>query len=186
MKVLIGYASVHGATGEVAEFMSEILGQQGYKVAVLSVDKVSSLQGFDAAVLGTAIHGGMWLPNMVRFVNKQRTALKPLPLYMFATCVRVVEKGGYEHAMEHYMRKTLTPSLNFRSYEVFAGRIQPEDMDSDHHWTLSRRYDGKLNTSHLSADYRNWEVITRWTLRIADDLHVLTGIKSTYDIPQQS
>jgi menaquinone-dependent protoporphyrinogen oxidase len=186
MKVLIGYASVHGATGEVAEFMSEILVQQGYKATVSSVDKISSLEGFDAAVLGTAIHGGMWLANMVRFINKQRLALKPLPLYMFATCVRVVEKGGYEHAMEHYMRKTLTPSLNFRDFEVFAGRIQPEDMHSDHQWTLSRRYDGKLNTSHLSADYRNWEVITRWALRIADDLHILNGTKSSYDISQPS
>jgi menaquinone-dependent protoporphyrinogen oxidase len=182
MKVLVGYASVHGSTREIAEFMAELLLQQNMKVVVAPVSKIASLEGFHAVVLGTPIHGGMWLPEMVGFINKQRIALKPLPLYMFATCVRVVEKGGYEHAMEHYMRKTLTPSLNFRDYEVFAGRIQPEDMDSDQHWTLSRRYDGKINTSHLSADYRNWEVITRWTLRITDDLHVLNGTKSTYDI----
>jgi menaquinone-dependent protoporphyrinogen oxidase len=170
MKVLLAYASVHGATEEVARFMGELLRQHGKEVRIASVEQVETVEGFDAAILGTAIHGGMWLSKMAHFINEHRKNLKPLPLYAWATCIRVLEEGGYEHAMEHYMRKSLPTTLTFRDYNIFAGRIRREDVDLSDRWTLSVRYDGRINTSYLSGDYRDWQKITAWTLKVADDL----------------
>ena len=67
MKVLVGYATVHGSTVEVAQRIGDVLTQQGLDVTVADVKTLTHVDGYDAFVLGTAIHAGTWLPELKGF-----------------------------------------------------------------------------------------------------------------------
>ena len=71
MKVLVGYATVHGSTAEVAERIGHVLTQRGHDVTVANVKTLTHLDGFQAFVLGTAIEAGTWLPEFKAFFEKR-------------------------------------------------------------------------------------------------------------------
>ena len=64
MSVLVAAASRYGATAEIAGAIGEGLERAGLDVTVASVDDVSSLDGYEAVVLGqrglcrTVVEGG--------------------------------------------------------------------------------------------------------------------------------
>lgn len=45
--------------------------------------KIESLAGYDAVVLGSAIHDQAWLPEATRFVRENASALAGLPVWVF-------------------------------------------------------------------------------------------------------
>lgn len=51
-KVLIAYASRTGSTQEVAQAIAEELIKRGYPVDVCKADKVNSLEGYTAVLVG--------------------------------------------------------------------------------------------------------------------------------------
>ena len=57
MEILVGYASAHGSTAEIATFIGKELEQREFKVTVANVADIKSLEGYNAYVLGSAIHG---------------------------------------------------------------------------------------------------------------------------------
>ena len=57
-KVLVVYATRAGLTGEVAQVISERLCAMGLAAEVRPVEAVSSLSGFQAVVLGSAVRYG--------------------------------------------------------------------------------------------------------------------------------
>jgi len=56
LRVLVSAASRHGATTEIAREIAAALSEAGLEPVVLAPDAVASLEGFDAAVLGSAIY----------------------------------------------------------------------------------------------------------------------------------
>jgi CubicO group peptidase (beta-lactamase class C family) len=90
-KVLIAYASRAGSTGEVAQAISERLCAQGFDAEVRPVDSVKSLDGFQAVVLGSAIRYSAWLPEMLKFVESQRSALATVPVVIFTAHIQALD-----------------------------------------------------------------------------------------------
>ena len=170
MKILVAYASAHGTTGEVAEFISNTLAVYGADVTHKAVETVESVKDYDAFVLGTAIHEGIWLRSMMLFIDKFEAELAQKPVYFFITCIRIAEADGYEHAMKSYMHAPTLEKLKARNVNVFGGAIQLKEIDWNERWTLGLRYDGTNLQSRLNADYRDWYVIGAWTTSIAKDL----------------
>lgn len=82
-KALVVYATRAGSTGEVAQVISERLCAMGFDAEVQPVESVSSLSGFQAVVLGSAVRYGAWLPEMTKFIESQRGALAQLPVAIF-------------------------------------------------------------------------------------------------------
>ena len=82
-KALVVYATRAGSTGEVAQVISERLCAMGFDAEVQPVESVSSLSGFQAVVLGSAVRYGAWLPEMTKFIESQRSALAQLPAAVF-------------------------------------------------------------------------------------------------------
>src|SRR5512145_1699808 len=102
-KVLIAYATVHGSTAEVAQFIGQVLAEYRFDVTVTPVENILSVAEYDAVILGSPIHTGMWLMPMTRFLNRFESELGRKPFYFFMTCIRVLEPDGYQHAREHYV-----------------------------------------------------------------------------------
>src|SRR5215217_7240598 len=70
MKVLVSAASRHGATSEIADELGKMLhealherggGGDDVAVDVLPAERVSSVEEYDAVVLGSAVYAGHWL-----------------------------------------------------------------------------------------------------------------------------
>lgn len=169
-KVLVAYASAHGSTAEIANAIGGVLKERGLESTVMDVRNVNTISGYDAFVLGSAVHTGSWLPEMKTFVKQFIDTLTKNPIYFWMSCIRVLEQHGEEHALTHYMVPDLTARLNPRLVTALAGRLDLESTDWNERWTLAARYDGVTWPSNFDGDFRDWEVIRAWAGRIADDL----------------
>lgn len=170
MRVLIVYGSVHGSTAEVARFIADALAARGIEAVVTAAAQAPPLDGYDAVILGSAVHNGLWLPEMEAFVRKSRTMLSGKPLYLWLSCVRAIEPGGYAYVTNNYLPNLLSRTLSFRRIGIFAGKVDKATINPEEAWTLTFRYDGAGDPFRLAGDHRDWASIRAWAERIADDL----------------
>jgi menaquinone-dependent protoporphyrinogen oxidase len=173
MNVLVAYASAHGSTAEMAAFIADRLRERYFEVTVASVEEVQTLDGFDAFVLGSAIHGGMWLTPMGQFIDRFNAEFAGRPTFLFMSCIRVLEPDGPQHVVQHYVNYDALRSLNLREVKPFAGKLEMSAIDWDERWTLAARYDGSAAPGSFNRDFRDWNAIRAWADKVADSL--LTG-----------
>ena len=69
MKVLVAYASRHGATKGIAERIARTLEPRGNDVTLPPADQVSAVAGYDAFIIGSAAYTGHWLKEARGFVR---------------------------------------------------------------------------------------------------------------------
>lgn len=168
MDILVAYASSHGSTAEVAEFIGRKLQEHNHKVTVADVNSVRIIGRYDLVILGTAIHTGTWLPEMADFVTRFQDNLADKPVYLWVSCIRVLEPHGFEHVLEYYMADDLMEKLNLQDVTVFAGKLDLQNVDWNERWTLSARYDGSTWPGSFDGDFRDWDKIRVWCDKIAE------------------
>jgi menaquinone-dependent protoporphyrinogen oxidase len=170
MRVLTVYGSVHGSTAEVGHFIAEALQARGIDSDVTEAASASAVEGYDAHVLGSAIHSGLWLPAMASFVRRSSSLLSGRPLYLWLSCMRAIEPGGYAYVTDNYLPNLLPRTLSFRKIGIFAGKVDLTTISQDDAWTLTFRYDGAGDPFKLVGDHRDWDSIRAWAEQVADDL----------------
>ena len=84
MLVLVGYASAHGSTRQIAERVGSRIGRSGATVRVAPVGELHGLEPYDAVVLGSAIHNGAWLPEATEVVRANAEVLAAKPVWLFS------------------------------------------------------------------------------------------------------
>jgi menaquinone-dependent protoporphyrinogen oxidase len=169
MKILVAYASVHGSTGEVAEFIGRVLRDYNTEVTVSDVSDVQSVDGYDVFVLGSAVHGGLWLHEMSAFTDRFAQQLAQKPSYFWITCIRALEAAGSEHALKYYVDHKALQSFDVRDVVVFSGKLQTDAITRQEQWYLAANYDGKLMPGNIKHDFRDWQAIAAWANGIAKD-----------------
>lgn len=75
MRVLVAAATRHDATFEIAEAIASGLTIRGLDAEAHRIDAPIKLGGFDAAVIGSAVYMGRWLPPARRFIETNGSAL---------------------------------------------------------------------------------------------------------------
>ena len=172
MKILSAYASVHGSTGEIAQFIGQILKEHNHDVVVKEVTQITSVSEYDACILGSPIHGGMWLTEMSRFIARFERELASRPVFFYITCIRVLEPDGYAHVQENYLYKAVLEDAGVQLDQVgiFAGKLDLESIDWRERWTLSLRYDGKEDLDSHNKDFRDWQAIRGWVNAVLNAL----------------
>ncbi len=173
MKVLVGYATVHGSTSEVAQRIGDVLKQHGHEVTVADVKTLTHVDGYDAFVMGTPIHAGTWLPELKGFVKAFEPQMIGKPFYLWVTCIRVLEEYGMSHVMDFYMEPELLRQLDVRSKTAFAGKLDLQSVDWNERWSLAARYDGHAWPTNFDGDFRDWDKIADWATATAKDLESL-------------
>ncbi len=168
MKILVGYASAHGSTGEIAQEMAKVLEEYQYTATVADVTQVTSVDGYDGFVLGSPIHAGMWLTEMSQFLSRFGDQLAVKPIYFFITCIRVLEPQGMEHVIKDYVNHAVLNKLHVRETTAFAGKLTLGDIDWDERWTLAARFDGATPAATYNNDFREWDKIRVWSRHVAD------------------
>jgi menaquinone-dependent protoporphyrinogen oxidase len=170
MRTLTVYASAHGSTAEVGRFIADILKARGIDSDAAAAGSASPDEAYDAYILGSAVHHGLWLPEMAAFARQLRGMVSDKPVYLWLSCVRVLEPDGYACVTNNYLPNFLPRPLSFRRIGVFAGAVDRTRIGPNDAWTLTFRYDGKSDPFALGGDHRDWNAIRAWAEQVADDL----------------
>ncbi len=158
-KVLVAFASRAGSTAEVAQSIAKTLTTQGAVVDLLPIKSVTSLKPYRAVVLGSAIRMSAWLPEAVKFVERNKDLLSQLHTAFFG--VHLMNLGNDEasrKAREAYLdsvRKLVPPDK-----EAFFPGVGD--------WKKVSFLDGLISKAVKApeGDFRDWTVIQAW----AEDL----------------
>jgi menaquinone-dependent protoporphyrinogen oxidase len=174
MVVLVAYATGHGSTRGIAARIADRLRQQGTDAEVRAVADVPDVSGYEAVILGSAIHGGEWLPEARQFADRNAAALRERPVWLFSVSTLGDEESMFpprvanrlralrkETAEMNQMRQLLHP----REHRNFAGAITRSQ------WPATGRA-FFLATGGRYGDHRNWPAIDAWADLIAPQLDV--------------
>ncbi|MCB9451287.1 MAG: hypothetical protein H6672_07590 [Anaerolineaceae bacterium] len=171
MNVLLAYATTHGSSAEIAQFMSKVLQEKGHTAKVVNVEHINTIENYGAFILGSPIYAGNWMPEFSTFLKAFGSRMAAHPVYLWVSCIRVLEENGQEHVLEFYLQHDLLREVKVREAATFAGKLNLEETDWNERWTLAARYDGGTWPSSFNGDFRNWEEIRQWTERVAEELH---------------
>jgi menaquinone-dependent protoporphyrinogen oxidase len=174
MRILVAYASARGSTRGVARLIGERLEAEGFDADVQSVEHVRSTDGYDAFVLGSAIHHNRWLPAAVSFVLRHEGVLSRHPTWLFSVSSLGETSSVFGPRVSRQMRTmrrdapeldALRGSTHARAHRHFAGVIARE------HWNLAGHLFLKALGGHY-GDHRDFGDIDAWALGIADVLRL--------------
>jgi len=164
-KVLVAYASKHGATAETAEKIGQALREAGLDTEVLPADRTSDLGPYTAVVLGSAMYVGRWQKEASSFLEKNEKALAERPVWIFSSGP-TGDGDPVELSSGWIFPKGLQP---------IADRIKPRDI-TIFHGSLDLKKLGFLEKQMIKGvkaavgDFRDWEAITSWANGIAEAL----------------
>ena len=83
-RVLVAYATKLGSTSEIAETIAHVLRDSGHRALALPARDVTTLAGWDAVILGSAVYAAYWQRDARRFTERFRDDLKARPLWLFS------------------------------------------------------------------------------------------------------
>ncbi|OAE01093.1 flavodoxin domain-containing protein [Arthrobacter sp. OY3WO11] len=167
MTVLVAYASAMGSTQEIAQHIADRMASSLDGVECRSVDDVESVSGYDAVVVGSAVHNQSWLPAAEQFFAEQAPELAKRPVWAFNV--------GMADALPKPFRKkgaalqqarlagALPPDVALRGHRMFSGVYKADQMSSALR-ILFRVTGGRF------GDFRDWTAIDAWTDEIAAQL----------------
>jgi menaquinone-dependent protoporphyrinogen oxidase len=169
MKVLVSAASKHGATSEIAEGLGEALrgalqergaGEEDV-VEVRSAEQVSSVEDYDAVVLGSAVYAGRWLEPARELAERQAGALAARPVWLFSSGpVGDPPKPAEEEAVDV---SGILEATGARDHRVFPGRVDKGALGfAEKAIVLALRVP--------EGDFRDWEALRLWAREIAAEL----------------
>jgi menaquinone-dependent protoporphyrinogen oxidase len=153
---LVAYATSAGSTIGVAAAIGETLGARGFAVDVKPIKSNSKIDDYQAVVIGSAVHGGRWLPEAITFVRDNQAALKRVPVALF--CVHIMHLGADEKSRQNRQAylNPVRPLLTPLDEVYFAGK----GGDSASQSGVERWLSGLFNIP--AGDQRDWNKIRGW------------------------
>jgi menaquinone-dependent protoporphyrinogen oxidase len=161
MKILVAVASRHGSTHEIADALARELGTAGHTVDVRAVETSPTVEGYDAAVIGSAIYMGSWLPHAVQFVDRNQAQLATMPVWLFSSGPLGLEDPEPKSEAAHLDQ--LMGRTGARGHRTFVGKLDKAELG----------YGERLIVRAVRAptgDFRDWAAITRWAAEITEGL----------------
>ncbi len=83
--VLVAYGTGHDSTRGIAGAVAEVLRAAAIPVELTSMDAVRDLEHARAAVLGSVVYDGGWLPGAHDFLATHERSLAAIPTWLFAS-----------------------------------------------------------------------------------------------------
>ncbi len=169
MLVLVGFATAQGSTKGIAERIADRLRSRGLEVRLAELSTLSSDTDFDAAVFGSAIHSGRWLPGASEALAQQSAAIGSRPVWLFSVSSIGETSSFFPRLVAgpmRRMRKETTEIADFRKrftvrgHRNFAGSVAKGD------WGRA----GEVFLRGLGGRYgdsRDWSDIDAWADQIA-------------------
>ena len=163
-KILIAYASQAGSTGGVAEAIGKTLAESGAQVEVRLMKDVQDVAPYKAVVAGSAIRGGKWLPEALRFVQTHRVTLAQKPFVAFLVCITLaMPDNKYREGVATWLDPVRALVRPVRE-GLFAGALDFSKLPLTPN-TLLMRVPVTFGI-FPQGDHRDWSAIRAW----AEDL----------------
>ncbi len=165
MRVLVTYASRHGATADIAEVIAGVLTEErgrdrARRVEVVPVEEVEDVAGYDAVLLGSAVYMGRWTKPARAFVRRNLAALRARPVWLFSSGP---VGDDPEPDQETGDTEKLADLVGARGSGTFGGRLRRTD--------LGLREKAVVRMVHAAdGDHRDWAEIRTWADEVADAL----------------
>lgn len=161
MNVLVACASKHGATAEIATALARDLCGHGLDVDVRSAEEVDGVGEYDAAVLGSAVYMGRWLPAAIAVAELYAHELAERPTWLFSSGPLgdpLLPGPPDVSALERL--------VGARGHRVFAGRLSRSEL------SLAER--GIVRAVKAAyGDYRDWDDVSAFADEVANALAVV-------------
>jgi menaquinone-dependent protoporphyrinogen oxidase len=169
MRLLVGYATAHGSTKEIAERIAERLAAAGHDVDARAMADVEDADAYGACILGSAIHGGEWLPEGASFVRAHFATLTHRPVWLFSVSTVGETSSGLGRIPTWLARKAQRESrqvagfreaIHAHGHRSFAGVVERANWGGFGNLFM-RLMGGRF------GDLRDWDDIDRWAAGIA-------------------
>ena len=191
MRILVAYTTNSGSTEEVAQVIGEELasGGQGVQVDLRRLEEVTSVEPYDAVVVGAPMILG-WHRSAARFVHKHQLALSRVPVALFCTAMSLTQTNDtHVGTIPVYVDPALArPPANANRlglkerYATVSNYLRPVLKSAPSVKPVSVAFfGGKLELFRLNilqmlfvmvviraqpGDARNWPVIRGWAAQL--------------------
>lgn len=159
MRILITAASKHGSTAAIADAIARELGAAGIETDVIAPDKVRSVAGYDAVVIGSGVYVGKWLDSARKLIEREATSLAARPVWLFSSGpLGDPPLPAVDPDVSAFIEATRA-----RSHRVIPGKIDRSQLS----------FGERALTRFVRAaegDFRPWPEIEAWAREIATAL----------------
>ncbi len=178
MKILVAYASRHGATKGIAEHIAATLEGTGLDVTVRPVTDTGPLDDYGAFVIGSAAYLGGWLGEATGFVRHHRDLLANHPVWLFSSgpvSADAVDAKGRDQLEAATPKEfgEFARSIRPRDERVFFGAYDPDAAPgglAERIMAKSMRLMPAIRNALPVGDFRDWPAIQAWAEQIAREL----------------
>ena len=174
MKILVAYASRHGATQGIAERIAETLRRLGLDAEARPAASVKGVTGYDAFVVGSAAYMFHWLKEAREFVQHNDRVLAGKPVWLFSSGplgTEPLNDKGIDQKVAAVPKEAadLIEALHTRDHHVFFGAYERDQKPKG----LAERFVSLMPAARNalpSGDFRDWPEIEGWAAGIAAQL----------------
>ena len=157
MKILVTFASKHGATAEIAFHIGAVFKEYGFHVVVGAIGEVNHVASYDVIVIGSALYRQQWMPAAAQFLSTRVDILSQKHVWLFCsgpTGKGIAQEmfGGFRFSEE---LQPYVQMINPRGVAIFHGKLDLADLTLAE-LQIVKNYGGEL------GDFRNWDEITAW------------------------
>ena len=160
MRALVAVASRHSSTREIGTAIARVLEAAGIEVDVIDPELVTSVEAYDAVVLGSAVYSGRWLASARDLVDRELDRLRERRVWLLSSGPigdpprpRQVPADGL----------AIEERIGAVDHQVFEGKLDRSRLG----------FGEKLMASGVRAapgDYRPWDAVLEWARWIAATL----------------
>ena len=159
-KVLVAYGTTNGSTAQIAEAIADVLRKEGLTVEAMSARSVTSLESYDAVVVGGGLYAGRWHKDARRFVRRHARELSRRPLWFFSSGPLDASASERDIPPVPGVRRAMI-RLDVQEHVTFGGCLEEG----------ARGFiAGKIVSSGKGGDFRDFSQIEAWAARIGSEL----------------
>jgi len=162
-RILVAYATRYGSTAEVAEAIGEELRKTGVAVDVRPVNDLEDLSPYRAAIIGSPIYMGKWLPESQVFIERNQQILRTIPVAYFAVGLTVADGGAEILRKAEASMDQVRMLVNPVDTGIFPGKLESDRL------SLTDRTIIKLIRAK-AGDLRNWEAVRAWAQAVREKI----------------
>lgn len=181
MATLVTYATAHDATRGVAERIGEQLRRHGLIADVRAMTEGMDVGGYSATVVGSAVHGGRWLPAATEFLQRNTAVLRRQQVWLFSVSTLGDEESMFPPRMTTWLRalrRDPNDIAELRAAVLPLGHRNFAGVIARSHWPVLGRAAFRIMGGRY-GDHRNWPAIDAWADDIAERMseptHRLAG-----------
>lgn len=166
MTVLVTAASRHGATHEIAAAIGRGLAVRGLGVEVVPTEELdpSTLEDYEAFVVGSATYVGRWLEPAAELVERHADLLAVRPVWLFSS--GPVGEPLRPHADRAVDVAPYLEATGARGHRIFAGKLDRDALGFGEKAVV-------LAFHAQEGDFRDWVAIDAFAVEIAEELSAL-------------